>query len=67
MPTFLRFITKAVHLELVGDLTAKSFIAVLKRSIARRGRHEELYSDRGTNFIGSCRELRKWASNEVIN
>ncbi|GFU70761.1 uncharacterized protein TNCV_493241 [Trichonephila clavipes] len=64
---FVCFITKAVHLELVGDLTAKSFIAVLKRFIARRGRHEELYSDCGTNFIGACRVLRKWASNEVMN
>ncbi|GFT83028.1 uncharacterized protein TNCV_4851 [Trichonephila clavipes] len=67
MPAFLCFITKAVHLELVGNLTAKSFIAVLKRFIARRGRHEELFSDCGTNFIGACRELRKWPSNEVIN
>ncbi|GFU57372.1 integrase catalytic domain-containing protein [Trichonephila clavipes] len=64
---FVCFITKAVHLELVGDLTANSFIAVLKRFIARRGRPEELYTDYGTNFIGACRELRKWASNEVIN
>ncbi|GFX39845.1 integrase catalytic domain-containing protein [Trichonephila clavipes] len=61
------FIAKAIHLELVGDLTAKSFIAVLKRFIARRGRPEELYSDCGTNFIGACRELRKWASNEVTD
>ncbi|GFR30789.1 uncharacterized protein TNCT_243381 [Trichonephila clavata] len=62
---FVCFITKAVHLELVGYLSANSYVAVLKRFIARRGRPEELYSDCGTNFIGSSRELRKWASNEA--
>ncbi|GFQ83747.1 uncharacterized protein TNCT_183951 [Trichonephila clavata] len=53
---FVCFITKAVHLELVG---ATTFIAVLKRFIVRRGSHEELYSDCGANFLDACRELRK--------
>ena len=36
---------KAVHLELVGDLTTDSFIACLKRFMARRGRPTQLITD----------------------
>ncbi|XP_035221036.1 uncharacterized protein LOC118193972 [Stegodyphus dumicola] len=42
---FVCYSTKAVHLEQVGDMTTDSFVAALKRFIARRGRPEELYSD----------------------
>ncbi|GFX53077.1 uncharacterized protein TNCV_1655361 [Trichonephila clavipes] len=59
------FITKAVYLELIEDLTANSFIAVLRHFIARRGRPEELYSDCGTNFLLVL--LNKRDYNKVIN
>lgn len=45
--------TKAVHLELVSDLTSTAFIAALRRFIARRGLCENIYSDCGTNFKGA--------------
>lgn len=53
------FTTRAIHLEPVGDLSTKAFMAALKRFIARRGKPSEIYSDCGTNFLGASRELRR--------
>jgi hypothetical protein len=51
-------VTKAVHLELVSNLTAEAFTAALRHFIARRGLIDHLYRDNGSNFIGACRELK---------
>ncbi|XP_033363073.1 uncharacterized protein LOC117241211 [Bombus vosnesenskii] len=50
---------KAVHIELVSDLTSEAFIAALRRFIARRGFCVTIYSDNGTNFVGANNELRE--------
>ena len=50
---FVCFATKAVHFELISDLTDEGFIAGLKRFIARRGRPLNIYSDNGRNFVGA--------------
>lgn len=44
-------------MEIVEDMTSDSFMACLKRFIARRGRCAEIHSDNGTNFVGAQREL----------
>ncbi|XP_018315524.1 uncharacterized protein [Mycetomoellerius zeteki] len=54
---FTCFTTKAVHLELVSDLTTATFLAALRRFISRRGLCSTIYSDNATNFIGAAREL----------
>ncbi|XP_018373216.1 PREDICTED: uncharacterized protein LOC108767714 [Trachymyrmex cornetzi] len=56
---FVCMVTKAVHIELVEDLTAESFIAALKRFVARRGKVSNLYSDNGRNFVGAERILKQ--------
>lgn len=56
---FICLSTKAVHLEVVTDLTTEAFIAALSRFISRRGRCSDIYSDCGTNFVGAAAELRK--------
>ena len=56
---FVSLSVKAVHLELVSDLTAESFIATLRRFIARRGHPSMIWSDNGTNFVGANRELKE--------
>ncbi|XP_017462434.1 PREDICTED: uncharacterized protein LOC108355812, partial [Rhagoletis zephyria] len=59
LAVFICFSSKAVHLELVPDLTSAAFIAALKRFIARRGRCRVIYSDNATNYVGANRELRE--------
>ena len=54
---FVCFATKAVHIEVVTSLTTESFLAALRRFIARRGKPKTMYSDNGTNFQGAANEL----------
>ncbi|GBO45654.1 hypothetical protein AVEN_253655-1 [Araneus ventricosus] len=56
---FVCFTTKAVYIEIVGDLTSEAFIEALKRFIGRRGKPAEIYSDCGTNFIAADKELKR--------
>ena len=48
------FATKAVHIEVVVSLITESFLAALRRFIARRGKPKTMYSDNGTNFQGAA-------------
>lgn len=57
---FVCLTVRAVHIELVTDLTTEAFIAALNRFIARRGKPTNLYSDNGSNFIGAYNELSKF-------
>ena len=56
---FVCFTSKAVHIELVTDLSSNSFILCLQRFIGRRGLPERIYSDNATNFVGASRELQE--------
>ncbi|XP_071868023.1 uncharacterized protein [Bombus fervidus] len=56
---FICLSVKAVHIELVSDLTSEAFIAALRRFIARRGLCSSIYSDNGTNFVGANNELQE--------
>jgi hypothetical protein len=56
---FVCFSTKAVHLEVVSELSTEAFLACFKRFTSRRGVSSHMYSDCGTNFVGADRELRE--------
>ncbi|XP_051816280.1 uncharacterized protein LOC127537608 [Acanthochromis polyacanthus] len=49
--------SRAVHIELLDDMTADAFINALRAFIALRGNVRQLRSDQGTNFIGARREF----------
>ncbi|XP_050597872.1 uncharacterized protein LOC126925909 [Bombus affinis] len=56
---FVCLATKAVHIELVSDLTTDAFLAALRRLISRRGHCATILTDNGTNFVGANRELQE--------
>ena len=56
---FVSLSVKAVHLELVSDLTSEAFLACLRRFISRRGKPRLIWSDHGSNFVGASRQLRE--------
>jgi hypothetical protein len=58
--------TKAIHLEMVPNLTYESFIAALKRFMARRGLTDHIYSDNGDMFVGASRELKASLSLKIF-
>jgi len=56
---FVCFSTKAIHLELVSDLTKETFRAALERFIAVRGVPSKMHSDNGTTFVGAKNVLMR--------
>ncbi|XP_050293812.1 uncharacterized protein LOC126734295 [Anthonomus grandis grandis] len=56
---FICFVTRAIHLELVSDLTTEAFLASFKRFVSRRGKPNQVYSDNGSNFLGANQELKQ--------
>lgn len=56
---FVCLSTRAVHLDVVSDYSAQTFIAAYKRFTSRRNICATLMSDRGTTFVGADTELRQ--------
>lgn len=49
---------RAVHIEVIESLDTSSFINALIRFLAVRGPVKHIRSDRGTNFVGACKDLK---------
>ncbi|XP_045500327.1 uncharacterized protein LOC123697818 isoform X1 [Colias croceus] len=64
---FVCMCTKAIHIELVGDLSSQSFIGAFRRFVARRGRCTDIWSDQGRNFVGANKELVEAWSQAGLN
>ncbi|XP_066596904.1 uncharacterized protein [Prorops nasuta] len=56
---FICMVVKAVHFEVVSDMTTEGFLAALRRFVSRRGTPDHVYSDNGTNFVGAKNQLRE--------
>lgn len=50
--------TRAVHIDIVKDLTSAAFINCYDRFVSRRGPCLKLYSDNATTFVGANKELK---------
>lgn len=49
--------TRAVHIELIEEMSSSSFINALRRMTAVRGPVKLFRSDRGTNFVGATDQI----------
>lgn len=61
---FVCMASRAMHLELVGNLTAESCVAALRRFIAKRGKVANFFSDNGTNFVKANKILQELSEAE---
>lgn len=56
---FVCYVTHAVHIELVSDMTTEMFLAALSRFTGKRGSPTRIETDNGANFVGAQAELRR--------
>ena len=61
--------TRALHIEIVQSMDTDSCIMGLERFVSRRGLPSVIWSDNGTNFVGTDRELvhclKSWDQNKI--
>ena len=58
--------TRAVHLDIVLDMTAETFIRCLKRFAARRGLPQKIISDNGKTFKATANYLKSMFESDVV-
>ncbi|KAI4905881.1 hypothetical protein NFI96_001270 [Prochilodus magdalenae] len=54
--------TRATHIEVLESMDSSSFINALRRFFSVRGPAKQIRSDCGTNFIGACKEVQGYLS-----
>ena len=59
-------VTRAVHLELVHDLTAATFLRCFRRFVGRRGAPKIMVSDNAKTFKAAAKALRELFANEEV-
>ncbi|XP_070541423.1 uncharacterized protein [Ptychodera flava] len=52
-------VTRAIHLELVSDLSTASFLRAFRRFAARRSLPSKMISDNATTYLSAAKELRE--------
>uniref|UniRef100_A0A8D9DY12 Integrase catalytic domain-containing protein n=1 Tax=Cacopsylla melanoneura TaxID=428564 RepID=A0A8D9DY12_9HEMI len=56
---FICLATKALHLEVVSDMSTAAFLNAFKRFLCRRGPVKTMLTDNGTNFLGAKNHLNE--------
>ena len=59
-------VTRAIHLELVEDLSADAFRRALRRFVARRGAPSLIVSDNAKTFQATEKALNKLVENSAV-
>ena len=59
-------LTRALYLEVLPNLETTTFLASLKRFIARRGRPFKIFSDNGKMFVGAANVLKGIQKDEQV-
>ena len=58
--------TRAIHLELVKDLTVSSFLCAFRRFAGRRGLPNNIFSDNAKTFKSAAKEIRTIKSSKDV-
>ena len=58
--------TRAVHLEVVDNLSSDSFLHIFRRFVSRKGYPEMIWSDNATNFTGAANYLTQLQSDPKV-
>ena len=48
-----------MYLKVKSPLETDDFIMILRQFISRRGPPKDIWTDRGTNFVGANRDLKE--------
>lgn len=59
LAVFVCMSVNAVHLETVSNISTDAFLATLDRFVARRGIPNSMYTDCGTNYVGTAKQLKQ--------
>ena len=59
-------LSRAIHLELLDDMTTDGFICSFKKFVARRGRPKTIYSDNAKTFQSAARWLKNIVTSEQL-
>lgn len=66
---FVCMVTRAIHLDIVTDLTSAAYIQCFRRFVGRRGTCKKLFSDNATTYVGAEKEFKaadeKWNTAET--
>ena len=58
---------RAVHIEMLDDMSTDCFINSLRCFVAIRGKVETLYCDNGSNFVGASNEFRTNVKSRLVD
>lgn len=50
---------RAIHLELINDMSTDECLSAIRRLVTHRGKVQLLYSDNGKNFVGANNQLAR--------
>ena len=60
-------VTRAVHLEVVTDMTTKTFLQALRKFAARRSSPRHLISDNGSTFLSAASEIQSICKDDQVH